>query len=114
MANSTEMCTQHHTCVETIVFLGHVGKECLKSPVDHEGTKAQLSKRVGQEKPEQTLQRNTSEVHTACFHAASSFAHTNSLKQSQRVVTSCPPVQNYHNSVIEEAEPQEGQAPHIT
>lgn len=33
--------------------MGHVGKECLKSSVDHEGKEAQPSKGVGQKKPEQ-------------------------------------------------------------
>lgn len=52
VVNSTEMHT-HRSSVETIVFLGHVGKECLKSSVDHEGKEAQPSKGVSQKKPEQ-------------------------------------------------------------
>lgn len=80
VVNSTEMHT-HRSSVETTVFLGHVGKECLKSSVDHEGKEAQPSKGVGQ-KPEQRPCKRSSEVHvTASFHAASSLAHTNSLRE---------------------------------
>lgn len=58
VANNTEMYT-HCSFVETTVFQGHIGKECLKSSVDHEGTEAQPSKGVGQEKPEQRPCRGT-------------------------------------------------------